>query len=153
MSVDELLHKYLPSANVMQLATSVDNQPWVCTVHFYSDEAFNFYWLSTPERRHSQEISQNQKAAAAILIHENTPSENYIIGISIEGKVDYLGQDIDKDLAKAYTEKLHKDPNLIPDILSGKNPHRFYCLKPANIVMFNTKDFADKLRQELSIKD
>ncbi len=73
----ELIRQYLPKINVMQLATSVDSQPWLCIVHYYSDEDLNFYWISTPERRHSQEIKDNQKAAAAILVHENNPSKLY----------------------------------------------------------------------------
>ncbi|MES2971687.1 MAG: pyridoxamine 5'-phosphate oxidase family protein [Patescibacteria group bacterium] len=57
----QLLKKYLASTNVMQLATSVDGRPWACTVHFYADDNFNLYWISTEARRHSQEIHLNSR--------------------------------------------------------------------------------------------
>ena len=148
MNAEELIRKYLPTIHVMQLATSVQDQPWVCTVHYYTDKDLNFYWISTPGRRHSREIERNQKVAATVMVHQNNPAENYIIGISVEGTVEFLGQEIDHAIADAYASKLDKPTNLIPDILSGKNPHKFYKLKPTNFVMFNTKDFPDKPRQE-----
>lgn len=57
----------------MQLATAVNDQPYLCTVHYYSDDNLNFYWSSKPFRRHSGEIEQNPKVSTYVLIHENTP--------------------------------------------------------------------------------
>ena len=148
--VENLVKEYLPKANVMQLATSVNNQPWVCTVHYYSDDSLNFYWASTEARRHSAEIKQNQKVAAAILVHENTPAENYIVGISVEGTAKLLKEGIG-EAAEAYKEKLSKDPALIADILSGKNPHKFYRMIPSKIVLFDTKNLDGNPRQELNL--
>jgi uncharacterized protein YhbP (UPF0306 family) len=151
-TAEELIREYLPMVNVMQLATSVGNQPWLCTVHFYNDDDFNLYWISTPERRHSQEIAHNNKVAAYMLVHENTPEEDYVIGISIEGTAELIGQEVDGVIDKAYAKKQDKDPQLMADIKSGKNPHRFYKFTPTKFVIFDTKNIKGNPRQEWSLK-
>ncbi|HSX53143.1 MAG TPA: pyridoxamine 5'-phosphate oxidase family protein [Patescibacteria group bacterium] len=148
MNAEEAIREYLPTGNVMQLATSVDGQPWVCTVHFYSDDNLNLYWISMPDRRHSKEITQNPKVAATIMVHENTKDEPYVIGITIEGTAEFIGEYANEQIGKGYVEKHHIGPEFLSDIQSGKNPNKFYKLKPSNIVMFNNKDFPDNPRQE-----
>lgn len=151
MDGKQLIKQFLKDARVMQLATVKDNKPWVCNVHFYADDNFNLYWISTPVRRHSDEIKDNAHVAAAIKVHEDTPDEKYVIGISVEGTAELLTDDETKNIGKHYIEKFQKAPSLLGDILSGKNPHKFYRLNPTNIVLFDTKNFPDNPRQEYSI--
>lgn len=145
--VERLIREFLPKRNVMQLATSLNDQPWACTVHYYSDEDLNLYWISTAERHHSKDISLNQKVAVAILVHENTSTEKYIIGMSVVGTAELLTEGIE-EIAVAYKEKLNKDPALMADILNGKNPHKFYRLKPSKITLFDTKNLLGNPRRE-----
>jgi uncharacterized protein YhbP (UPF0306 family) len=146
-----LLQDHLKTARVMQLATAVDNKPWACTVHFYSDDDLNIYWMSTPIRRHSQEIEKNPFVAAAIKIHEDTPSEQYIIGIAVEGKAALINESETKRIGELYVKKLGKPEALIEDILAGRNPHKFYRLEPTSIVLFDTKNFSNNPRQEYTV--
>lgn len=148
MNTEELIRNYVPSKQVMQLATSVNNQPWVCTVHYFSDDGLNLYWISTEERRHSQEIAQNPNVTGYILVHQNTPEENYVIGLSFEGKAEYIGENIDEKIGQAYVDKLQKPANLLADIKSGANPHKFYKLTPTKFVLFDSKNFPQEPRQE-----
>jgi uncharacterized protein YhbP (UPF0306 family) len=147
MQAEELIKQYLEQVKVMQLATSINGQPWVCTVSYYSDKDLNFYWISTIEREHSQAIAQNPKVAAAIVVHEGTPEERYIIGISLEGEAELLGEQIPVDIGKSYIEKTGREPSLLSDIALGKKPDKFYRLKPSKIVLFDTKNFRDNPRQ------
>jgi uncharacterized protein YhbP (UPF0306 family) len=147
MQAEELIKQYLEQVKIMQLATSTDGQPWACTVHYYTDKDFNFYWISTLEREHSKAIAQNPKVAAAILVHENTPKERYVIGISVEGEAELIGEQIAVDIGNSYVEKIGREPSLLSDIALGKNPHKFYRLKPSKIVLFDTKNFPDNPRQ------
>jgi uncharacterized protein YhbP (UPF0306 family) len=133
----------------MQLATSVSDQPWVCTLHYYSDKDLALYWISKVDRKHSQDIERNKKVAAAILVHENTLEEQYVIGISIVGMAELIGERIDEKAGSGYIQKHAKDPSLLSDIASGKNPHKFYRLKPSRIVLFDSKNFPDSPRQEV----
>jgi uncharacterized protein YhbP (UPF0306 family) len=43
MDLKKIIKDYLQTPRVMQLATCVDNQPWVCNVHYYVDDDLNFY--------------------------------------------------------------------------------------------------------------
>jgi uncharacterized protein YhbP (UPF0306 family) len=147
MQAEDFIRQYLEQIKIMQLATSINDQPWACTVHYYSDKDLNLYWISTLEREHSKAIAQNPKVAAAILVHENTSEERYIQGISIEGEAELIGEQITLDIGKNYVEKIGRPPSLLVDIASGKNPHKFYRLKPSKIILFDTKNFPTDPRQ------
>lgn len=147
MSPEQVTRKYLNSKNVMQLATSRDNQPWACNIHYYANKDLNLYWISTIDRRHSLEIADNPKVAAAIKVHENTPEENYVIGIAIEGTAELMTE-FDEEIAAAYGQKLNKGDEFVDDMRTGKKPYKFYKLTPQNFVVFDTKNFNGSPRQE-----
>jgi len=146
--IKKQIKNHLKKARVMQLATSVNNLPWVCNIHFYTDDDLNFYWISTLDRRHSQEIKQNQHVAVTIKVHEDTPEEQYVIGITVEGKAELLSEKEAKKIADHYKTKLNKPQSLIDDIFAGRNPHKFYRLKPEKFVLFDNKNFPEDPRQE-----
>lgn len=150
MQPEQLTKQYLDQVKIMQLATSVDDQPWACTVHYYVDKDLNFYWVSNVGRKHSQDIAQNPKVAVTVMVHENTPEEKYVIGISVQGAAELVEPAIAQDIVEGYIRKHGKDSNM-DDIVSGINAHKFYRLKPSSIVLFDTKDFPDNPRQELSL--
>lgn len=150
-TMEEYIREYLKSNNVIQLATSADNQPWVCNVHYYSDKDLNIYWISTPDRRHSLEIAKNPKVAAVIKVHENTPEEEYVIGISIEGTAELLGASVDPAVVDGYGKKHAKKPEMIADIKADKAPYKFYKITPKNFVIFDTKNFEGDPRKEWKV--
>lgn len=147
MDLRKLINDHLRTARVMQLATCANNQPWVCTIHFYNDEEINFYWASSPTRRHSLEIEQNPKVAIAVKIHEDTASENYVIGISAEGVSELVSDNELENIGNQYLTKFGEKQENIKDILGGNNPHKFYRFKSSNIVLFDSLNFPDNPRQ------
>jgi nitroimidazol reductase NimA-like FMN-containing flavoprotein (pyridoxamine 5'-phosphate oxidase superfamily) len=149
--IKKILQKKLKKVRIMQLATAINNRPWACNVHFYSDDDLNFYWSSTPERRHSKEIKQNPNVAIAVKIHEDTPNEQYVICIAAEGKAELLPDSEVKKIGKQYFSKLTKDDSFLKEILTGKSSFKFYRFKPTRIVLFDTKNFPDDPRQEYSL--
>jgi uncharacterized protein YhbP (UPF0306 family) len=151
MNAEAIVKELINKANVMQMATSIDNKPWVCNLHFYADSENNLYWISTEARLHSEHIKANPNTAATILIHENTSQENYVIGLSISGESELLGSEVAESIAQGYINKLGRDQQLLKDIKSGQNPHKFYKMKPSKIILFDNKDFPDNPRIELVI--
>lgn len=151
MTVQEIIRQSLTDINIMQLATCANEQPWLCTVHFYMDDAFNFYWFSTEQRRHSKELRANPNASVYALIHENKPDENYVIDLSSEGSVEYLGAEINQEIGLAYAQKLGRDPTFLDDVRSGKNLHMMYMFTPKKFVLFDNKHFPEEPRQEWSL--
>jgi uncharacterized protein YhbP (UPF0306 family) len=149
VDLKELIQEHLKNERVMQLATSIDNKPWVCNVHFYADDKLNVYWASTPERRHSKDIEQNSHIAIAIKIHEDTPDERYVIGLSAEGNAHMLSVEEAERIEEAYVNKIGTPPALLNDIKEGKI--RFYRLKSVRFVLFDTKNFPENPRQEYAL--
>lgn len=122
-------------ARVMQLATSRDGQPWICTVYFIVNGG-NFYWLSFPDRRHSKELADNAKAAVAIALHQEAP----VVGVQAEGNVRSV-----QNLSEAarvlalYVRKYGKGKDFIELLKRGKNRHELYCLVPGSVMLFDER--------------
>jgi uncharacterized protein YhbP (UPF0306 family) len=149
--VEDLIKQYVNKSNIMQLATCVNDQPWVVTLHFFADEQLNFYWTSRPERRHSKEIFLNSNVSNTILLHENTDDEDWVIGLSANGKAELLDE-VEDSVSSAYVAKLLKNPDLPAKITNGSDPAKWYRFIPSSIVLFDNKDFPNDPRQELEIK-
>lgn len=136
-------------AKVMQLATSVDDQPWACTVYFVADNQLNLYWLSFPERRHSKELAQNTKAAITMPLKTDVP----VIGVSAEGRVAIV-EDIDraKQMIELYVAKYNTGNSFYENLLKGTNKHVMYQFSPQRYVLFDECNFSGELaRQELEL--
>lgn len=146
---NKLIKDFLKQTNVMQLATSVNNVPWACNVHFFADDDLNLYWISSPNSQHSKEIDTNPHVAVAIKVHENTPEEDYIIGFSIAGTAEKLEELPADEIIDGYIAKHTKHPRLKEDIRGGNNPNKFYKLTPSRIVLIDSKNFPDQPRQEV----
>lgn len=149
MNPKELVRQYLSQVNIMQLATSVNDQPWVITVHFYADENFNLYWMSNKVREHSEHILQNDNVAATIMVHENTSEEKYVIGISIQGTAQMLEPPIDESVKQGYTNKHNANPGMLEEATKRDGTEAFYMIKPSRIVLFDTKNLQGNPRQVL----
>ncbi len=148
MEVSSLIKKYLQEAKMMQLATAVDNQPWVCNVWFAADENLNIYWFSSTTRRHSQEIKSNPKVAAAI-VTQHDPKGETGVGIQVEGTAEELNDAGDIAKARKVYEGRIFDAKAIDNLINNSDkPHRFYRLKPELFVLFDPINFPDETRQE-----
>lgn len=150
MDAEKLIQKYLRTKHVMQLATVREGQPWCCNVHYWADDDANLYWISTEARRHSQEIRDDQRVAAAIAVQTDeevvgTP----VIGIQVEGDAETIDDPNEvKRILRQYFDYHNKPEQLYEDILSGKNPYNLYRLKPRLYVLFDVQNFPDDPRQE-----
>jgi hypothetical protein len=103
------------------------------------------------DRRHSLEIEQNPKAAITVKVHEDTPEEKYVIGISAEGTTTLMEENEVGKIGRQYIAKLDKDPKLLDDILADRGPFKFYKFVPTKLVLFDVKNFHDNPRQEIDL--
>lgn len=146
MNIEQQVKEALKNSRIMQLATAVNDQPWICTVHFFADDTLNMYWCSEATRRHSKELTANNKASVYLLVHENTPEEDYVIGISLEGTAERIDGSQHQTACEGYVNKLGRDETVLKQLLSDEKA--FYRFTPSSIVMFNNRDFPDNPRQE-----
>jgi uncharacterized protein YhbP (UPF0306 family) len=142
MELSELIRGYLNQAQVMQLATAVDNQPWVISVHFAADEQLNLYWLSSPGRRHSQEIDKNPKAAATIPVKF---PENPVIGLSVEGNAQIVSS---AEAIDTFDKKFGLSKDFKKKLQDNSAGEKMYCLRPSLFVLFDQVNYPKTPRQE-----
>jgi len=144
----ELVRHYLPQGRMMQVATVVDGQPWICTVYFVEDDDLNLYWLSLPTRRHSQEIARHNKIAVAVPIKFGKP----VIGIQAEGRAEAVA---DKELIarvmQRYVERYDSGKQFYDNFVAGRNQHVLFKFTPSKYVLFDEATFAVDTRKEISL--
>lgn len=145
MNAQNLVVEYLDRARQMQIATSVDNQPWVATVYFAHDNAHNLYWISMPDTRHSQEIARNPNVAGTIVV-DNTPGQP-VRGIQFTGVAREIPNTEVKANIEAYAERFQRF-TLGDEIANGVSPIKLYQIKPHSFVLFDQKNFPSQPRQE-----
>lgn len=142
-----LIEEYLKNARLMQVATTVKDKPWVCSVWFGYDSELNIYWFSSPERRHSREVMQNQQVAAAIALPQ-TPQDPPR-GLQLEGTVELVTDEHDVNKAlSVYAERIFSHEQIAQFRKSETHPHRFYKITPKLFVLFDAVNFPDNSRQE-----
>ncbi|HET9947136.1 MAG TPA: pyridoxamine 5'-phosphate oxidase family protein [Patescibacteria group bacterium] len=147
MDLKALISDYLTTAKIMQIATAKENQPWACTVYFAADNNLNIFWLSTPQRRHSEEIESNEKVAGAIVV-DHAPGDK-VHGIQFEGTAKRLTNQEEIDHAvDTYAKKMGTDAKRVEELKSGKDSHAVYMITPKKIVLFDVIHFPDNPRQE-----
>jgi uncharacterized protein YhbP (UPF0306 family) len=119
----------------MSLATSRDNKPWVCEVHFAYDDELNLYFRSMSDSRHCQEIEQNPNVAGNIVTQHFKNQKPR--GTYFEGTAEMLS-DVDENhpAYKATEVRYGKAPVLqaAPGDATGL---RYYKITVANWYLFD----------------
>lgn len=142
----QLISDYLQEAFIMQLATVKGDQPWVCTVHFATDDNWNIYWISLPSRRHSVELEANHKVAGAIVLphkHDDPPR-----GLQFSGSARRIIDETELREKVVHFEGKFKSGGLGEEIISGTNKHALYTIKPNIFVLFDKVNYPEDPRQE-----
>jgi uncharacterized protein len=121
---------YLRAHQVMTLATGGPEGPWAAAV-FYVNQTFALYFLSAGHTRHAQNISANQRAAAAI--HEDYKDWPDIKGIQLEGLVEQLrGAERDRAIS-LYQEKYPFIKGAVPQLRMSLAKVNWYRLNPTRL--------------------
>jgi uncharacterized protein YhbP (UPF0306 family) len=150
MELHEHIKQYLKNAKLMQLSTSMDGQPWTCSVWFAADNDLNIYWFSSTSRRHSEEVAKNGKVSGAMAL-PHTP-EDEPRGLQFEGDAELLTDEADVEKARSvYEGRIFSADQIDEFIADDERPHRFYRIRPRRFVLFDVKNFPDNSRQEYRI--
>ena len=152
MDLGTLIHNYLKQAKLMQVATSKGNQPWACTVYFSFDDELNLYWISTPDRRHSEEIRNNEKVAGTIVL-PHTPGDK-VRGVQFQGVAEELNdKDEAKEAMKNYAERYSMNNERVNEILENRDGdgHLPYKISPTLYVLFDELNFPEDPRHEYKL--
>ena len=151
-NIEKLIREYLidGQTRMMQVATCVDNKPWICTVYYAVDEDLNLYWMSKPERRHSEEIIQNSTIVATV-VHDQQPPRKDHRSVTIEGTAQELsGAEALKPIL-LYGKQLASPKEWIQAVKLATDPHKIYKLKPSKFVIFDDVNFPENPKQEWAL--
>lgn len=147
MEVEKIIRAYLSGVVHMSLATSADDKPWICEVHYVYDDSLNFYFLSKPSRRHSQEIEQNPNVAGNI-IKQHGPKDKPQ-GVYFEGTAELMDPSNKNELTyELYDKRFGLSEGMRKEIRTDPAGHKFYMINPVKFVLFDTVNFPDNSRQE-----
>lgn len=146
MDLRNLIEDYLKEANMLQVVTSCDNQPWAATVYFAFDKNLNLYWISKPDRRHSIEIRKNPKVAGVVVLPHVHGDK--VRGLQLEGLAEEMGAEGIDEALKVYSERFWLSEDRMKAILADTDGHVLYIIRPSLFVLFDEKNFPENPRQE-----
>lgn len=142
-----LITAYFDEVRLMQLATVREGQPWVCNVWFAYDDDMSLYWFSSVNRRHSEEVVDNQLVAGAVAL-PLSPTD-VPRGVQFSGRAERLADDA--DIAKArsvYEHRIFPPAKVDEQMARVDHPHSFYRIRPTEFVLFDALNFPDNPRQQ-----
>lgn len=134
---------------MMQLASCVNNQPWLCNVWYVMDEEDNVYWMSRKTRRHSQEIEQNPNIACTFHKWFDEGLGQKGQALVIAGKAELLTGEGCRMPYELYAERYPAlyDFQTLDDFLKDEGDHFFYKLSPEEFMWWDDFNFGDVSRQ------
>lgn len=134
LDVEKVVREYIGKSLHMSLATSANNKPWVCEVHFVYDDNLNLYWRSKSDRRHSKEIAENPNVAGNIVKQHSL--EEYPHAIYFEGVAELVTDELKHpEIAELFIERQIGDSSIIEDAKKSDG-HKFYKVTVANWCAF-----------------
>ena len=138
MDVEKVIRDYLPGVVHMSLATSKDNKPWVCEVHYVYDDDLNLYFRSKKSRRHSQEIAANPNVAGNIV--EQHPIDQKPRGVYFEGTASIV-EDFSQDhpAYKEFIDRIGTGPDIVEDS-KNEDGHKVYKISVSNYYLFDSRE-------------
>ncbi len=148
MDVEKIVRDNIEATVHLSLATSSQNRPWVCEVHFAYDEDLNLYFRSKESRRHSQEIVANSFVAGNIV--KQFELGEPVVGIYFEGTAELLkGVNVESP-AYVALQKLGLKEEALLEAENDVDGHRFYKITVKNWYAFGRfgADHGQKLTLE-----
>lgn len=148
MNIEQTLREYLSNVVHMSLATSRDNKPWVCEVHFAYDDNLNLYFRSLTSRRHSQEIADNASVAGNIV------KQHFIgepgVGVYFEGSACLLPEGEQRNqAARCIIDRLQADGSILEQA-NQSDGHQFYMIAVDTFYVFGKFDTPSGQKYELA---
>ncbi len=138
-----LIKEFLGQHQLMTLATSGHDHPWIAVVYYTFDQDLNLYFLSSPETLHCRHLVHNKQVAISISDSRQKVSDKKK-GLQIYGLADQVSRaDKIKHVLKMWKRAIGvKDPQLSYENMMGKViKSKIYKVTPKKIKFFNQELF------------
>jgi uncharacterized protein YhbP (UPF0306 family) len=147
MNVEQAIRDYLPQVIHMSLATSKDNKPWICEVHFAYDDMLNLYFRSLLSRRHSKEIMDNSIVAGNIVTQHELNQK--VRGIYFEGTAKLLQSTEEVNTAfECLSERLKVGEETLEEAASNDG-HKFFKIAVDTFYVSDSRESSPSQKYEL----
>lgn len=147
MSLRQQIEEYISQNIIMQLATSIENTPFCCNLHYAFDDQLNLYWMSLQTTQHSRAIESNTKAAATIAKPHALADKPQ--GLQLQGTASKA-----EDFEQAFKIYMDRYPHWLQreeELRRGdSNGRALYKFTPSKIVLFDIANYPENPHQELS---
>lgn len=145
MDIKNSLKVFIKKSQIVTLATSEKNKPWICNVFYITDKDLNLYFLSGKKTIHGQHIEKNFNVAVSIYDHKS--NFDGVHGVQMTGIVKELGFvaafKILPKFRKAFGAHLTKSD------LKEAMGSRFYKFTPKKVFYRNSQEFKGKQEVKL----
>ena len=149
MDLGAIIQDYLIKGQLMNLATSSWNKPWITPVYYASDVNMNIYWLSRNSRRHSQELRKNSHVAGSIVLPVHYGEK--VRGLQFEGEARELtGSDAEAG-RNIYKSKYWIVEDRLMTVVEGKDEQACYQLRPKTFLLYDEVNFPQNPTQILNL--
>ena len=126
ISIDDDVRALLERENTLVLATAADDGTPIATpLFYYSDGEGNLYWLSSPDSRHSRNLSARPRVAVAVFAQVTDWKE--IRGVQMEGAAEAVDSATRAAILDPYRRRFALGPEL--DEVIGRSA--MYVFRPA----------------------
>jgi len=151
MDTKKLYKDYLQNVKLMQLATCVENQPWLCNVWFVQGTDENIYWCSRKTRRHSIEIEQNPYVSCTFHQEFTEGLGQKGQAVVMAGQAKLLEQSKISKIYDLYHKRYPKLPSLQSKDIFQKvtGDHFFYQMTPTEVIWWDEVNFPGDPRQRI----
>lgn len=130
MDIREKLKSFLASNDLLSLATSDGKEVYACNLHYYADSEFNLYFVSRPDRKHSENILKHPQVSLCIY-DPKYDEEMMVSGIQMKWICTQYTTNDGIEHMKAYYEKFPEKYNAeIKEILENYDFRSFYKIEP-----------------------
>jgi uncharacterized protein YhbP (UPF0306 family) len=147
VNVEQAIRDYLPETVHLSLATSRDNKPWVCEVHFVYDDHLNLYFRSLFSRRHSQEIVINPHVSGNIVAQHKL--DQNVRGVYFEGIASMLkDQQEIQNAYQLFVHRLHVSPDILAEA-EREDGHKFFRISVQTYYLFDSRSSSPARKYEL----
>lgn len=134
--IEYTIREYIEQVLHMSLATTVNNKPWVCEVHFSYDDELNLYFRSTSDRRHCEELVANPNVAGNIVTQHF--KNQAVRGVYFEGQAEELGEVDESHPAYKAVEKRYGKASVIQAISKDSAGPRYYKIAVTDWYLFDS---------------
>jgi uncharacterized protein YhbP (UPF0306 family) len=112
----------------MTLATADGANPWVAPVAYVVDRAYDFYWTSRRDARHSRHIERND--VATIAIFDSTAGYGEVDGVQAEGRAETVPDEQVPELWELYLARYPMYRSYSSEVVISTSPIGLYRFTP-----------------------